>query len=143
VRRLRQRATDHPVTFVPPGADLGSASLDPGMVGLVLDHLLDNAVRHTPAGTPVRVAVEGAPDVVAVSVADAGPGVPAEMLAHLFERFYRGDTARGRGGAGLGLTVAAAIVQAHGGSMHAAQAPPTGLHVTVRLPRHGPARANA
>jgi two-component system OmpR family sensor kinase len=139
VLRLRQRVTDHPATFVPAAADLGSAELDPGMVGLVLDHLLDNAARHTPAGTPIRVELESAADLVAVTVADAGPGVPAEMLDHLFERFYRGDAARGRGGAGLGLTVAAAIVQAHGGSMRAARGTPTGLHVTMRLPRHAPA----
>jgi len=137
VAHLRQRVTDHPVTLVP--ADLGSAELDPGMVELVLDHLLDNAVRHTPAGTDVRVELEGGRDEVAVTVADTGPGVPGEMLDHLFERFYRGDAARGRGGAGLGLTVAAAIVQAHGGSMRAAQGTPTGLHVTVRLPRRAPA----
>jgi two-component system OmpR family sensor kinase len=139
VLRLRQRVADHPATFVPAAADLGSAELDPGMVGLVLDHLLDNAVRHTPAGTPVRVELEGAADLVSVTVADAGPGVPVEMLDHLFERFYRGDAARGRGGAGLGLTVAAAIVQAHGGSLRAAGGTPTGLHVTMRLPRHAPA----
>jgi two-component system OmpR family sensor kinase len=141
VAHLRQRVTDHPVTFV--AADLGPAQLDPGMVELVLDHLLDNAVRHTPAGTAVRVELEGARDMVAVTVADTGPGVPGEMLDHLFERFYRGDAARGRGGAGLGLTVAAAIVQAHGGSMHAAQGTPPGLHVTVRLPRGARAGAAA
>jgi signal transduction histidine kinase len=138
VHRLRQRITDHPTTFVPPAADLGAAEMDPAMVGLVLDHLLDNAVRHTPAGTPVRVELGSANGTVDLTVADAGPGVPPEMLDHMFERFYRGDTARGRGGTGLGLTVAAAIVQAHGGSMHAAQGTPSGLHVTVRLPRHAP-----
>lgn len=139
VHRLRQRVTDHPATLTPPPADLGTADIDPAMVSLVLDHLLDNAVRHTPAGTPVRVALAAGNGTVEFTVADAGPGVPPELLAHMFERFYRGDAARGRGGAGLGLTVAAAIVQAHGGSMSAARGTPTGLHVTVRLPRHAPA----
>jgi two-component system OmpR family sensor kinase len=140
VHRLRQRVTDHPATLTPsPAADLGTADIDPAMVGLVLDHLLDNAVRHTPAGTPVRVDLGAGNGTLEFTVADEGPGVPPELLDHMFERFYRGDTARGRGGAGLGLTVAAAIVQAHGGSMSAAQAVPTGLRVTVRLPRHAPA----
>jgi two-component system OmpR family sensor kinase len=57
------------------------------------------------------------------------------MLPHLFERFYRGDTARERGGAGLGLTVAAAIVSAHGGTIKAAKSDPSGLSVTIRVPR--------
>jgi two-component system OmpR family sensor kinase len=143
VAHLRQRVTDHPVALVATDHGPGMAELDPGMVGLVLEHLLDNAVRHTPAGTPVRVELEGAEDAVAVTVADTGPGVPPEMLDHLFERFYRGDAARGRGGAGLGLTVAAAIVRAHGGSMRAARGTPTGLQVTVRLPRRAPAGTTA
>jgi two-component system OmpR family sensor kinase len=138
VLHLRQRVADHTVAFTPATGDLGTAEVDPGMVRLVLDHLLDNAVRHTPAGTPVRVDLEGTPDTVSVTVADAGPGVPAGMLDHLFERFYRGDAARGRGGAGLGLTVAAAIVQAHRGSLRATQGTPSGLQVTVRLPRLAP-----
>jgi signal transduction histidine kinase len=70
-----------------------------------------------------------------VGIEDRGPGVPAEALPHLFERFYRADAARGRGGAGLGLTVAAAIVAAHGGTMDAALREGGGLRVTVRLPR--------
>jgi signal transduction histidine kinase len=75
---------------------------------------------------------------VHVTIADTGPGVPPDALPHLFERFYRGDSARGRGGAGLGLTVAAAIVGAHGGSITADQVAPSGLVVTVHLPRRAP-----
>jgi len=139
VGRIRQRVTDHPVTCAPAPAQIGTADVDPGMVGLVLDHLLDNAARHTPPDTPITVEMEGGPDELAITIADQGPGVPADMLPHLFERFYRGDSARGRGGAGLGLTVAAAIVQAHAGSIRAEPASPNGLRVTVRLPRHAPA----
>lgn len=133
VGRLRQRVTDHPIAYARDG--IGVAQVDGPMVELVLDHLLDNAVRHTPPGTPVQVTVAGDPGSVRVTIADEGPGVPTETLPHLFERFYRGDSARGRGGAGLGLTVAAAIVSAHGGSITARQASPTGLAVTVGLPR--------
>lgn len=136
VGRIRQRVTDHPVLGVSGAADAGEADVDATMIGLVLDHLLDNAVRHTPPDTRVRPEIRAEPDEVALTVADEGPGVPPDMLPHLFERFYRGDSARGRGGAGLGLTVAAAIVQAHGGTMRAEPASPSGLRVTVRLPRH-------
>lgn len=140
VRRVGQRVADHPITFAPPptGQD-ADVRADAAMVELVLDHLLDNAVRHTPPDTPVTVTVARTGDAVEVAVADRGPGVPPEMLPHLFERFYRGDSARERGGAGLGLTVAAAIVDAHGGTITARAAEPTGLVVTVRLPHLTPA----
>lgn len=138
VQRARARAGDRPVTYEPGPDGAGVAAVDGRMVGLVLDHLLDNAVRHTPEGTVVRVRVVDEGPAVTMAVEDNGPGVPEEMLPHLFERFYRGDAARGRGaGAGLGLTVSAAIVEAHGGSIRADQAPGTGLRVTVRLPREG------
>ena len=133
VGRLRQRVTDHPISYA--GNGIGSARVDGPMVELVLDHLLDNAVRHTPPGTPVAVTVAGQPGSVLVTITDQGPGVSADVLPHLFERFYRGDSARGRGGAGLGLTVAAAIVSAHRGTISARPVSPTGLAVTVGLPR--------
>ena len=133
VGRLRQRVTDHPITYA--GNGIGSARVDGPMVELVLDHLLDNAVRHTPPGTPVDVTVAEQPGSVLVTITDQGPGVSADVLPHLFERFYRGDSARGRGGAGLGLTVAAAIVSAHRGTISARPVSPTGLAVTVGLPR--------
>jgi len=135
VRRTQQRVSDHPVAYPLPEVAIESVSVDRNMVGLVLDHLLDNAVRHTPPETPVRVILTGETDAVSVSIEDEGPGVPAETLPHLFERFYRGDAARGRGGAGLGLTVAAAIIAAHGGTISASPGNGRGLRVTVRLPR--------
>jgi len=143
VGRIRQRVADHPVTDAAGTADVGEADVDPNMIGLVLDHLLDNAVRHTPPDTPVRAEIRADRDEVAVTIADEGPGVPPDMLSHLFERFYRGDSARGRGGAGLGLTVAAAIVQVHGGTIRAEHASPSGLRVTVVLPRQVPAARTA
>jgi signal transduction histidine kinase len=133
VGRLRQRVADHPITST--GNGIGAAEVDGPMVELVLDHLLDNAVRHTPPGTPVEVTVAGGTERVSVTIADRGPGVSGDILPHLFERFYRGDSARERGGAGLGLTVAAAIVSAHRGSIAARPASPTGLTVIVELPR--------
>ncbi|MDH3496356.1 MAG: ATP-binding protein [Gemmatimonadota bacterium] len=137
VQRIQQRAADHPIRYEARGNGVGSAAVDVRMVSLVLDHLLDNAVRHTPAETPVTVSVAGDPGAVHLTIEDRGPGVPDAVLPHLFERFYRGDSARGRGGAGLGLTVAAAIVAAHGGAIRAERGEGTGLRIIVDLPRGG------
>lgn len=84
----------------------------------VLTNLLDNAVRHTSDGRITVAARADGPDVV-ISVADTGDGIAAEHLAHVFERFYRTDTARDRdsGGSGLGLAICRAVIQAHGGSI--------------------------
>jgi signal transduction histidine kinase len=134
---VRPRAGGRAIQYEPSAnGAVGTAALDGRMVGLVLDHLLDNAVRHTPEGSVVHVGLKGTPGAVVVTVEDDGLGVPEEILPHLFERFYRGDAARGRGaGAGLGLTVAAAIVRAHGGAIRAERAGTRGLRVTVELPR--------
>jgi signal transduction histidine kinase len=87
----------------------------------VLANLLDNALRHTPAGGSVDVTTELNGDEVTVSVVDSGQGITAEQIPHLFERFYRADAARDRehGGAGIGLAIAKALVEAHGGSIGA------------------------
>jgi two-component system OmpR family sensor kinase len=91
----------------------------------VLANLLANAGRHTPPGTTVTVAITAAPDGIRVSVHDDGPGVPPELRAHVFERFTRGDASRTRdsGGAGLGLSLARAIAEAHGGTLTLKSAP--------------------
>ncbi|MDP9329907.1 MAG: HAMP domain-containing histidine kinase [Actinomycetota bacterium] len=94
---------------------------DEGRLRQVVDNLLDNARVHTPAETAVHVAlvVEGTEAVLTVT--DDGPGLDPKVAARAFERFYRGDPARSRstGGAGLGLSIVAAIVEAHGGTVRA------------------------
>ncbi|RIH81159.1 Signal transduction histidine-protein kinase BaeS [Calidithermus terrae] len=102
----------------------------------VLYNLLDNALRHTPAGGEVRLetALEGPWGLLRVR--DTGPGIPPEDLPHVFERFYRADKARTResGGSGLGLAIAKALVEAHGGRIAARNAPGGGAVLEVRLP---------
>jgi signal transduction histidine kinase len=83
----------------------------------VLLILLDNAIKYTPEQTPVTVAVEPAGERVLIRVTDRGPGIPLEVLPHIFERFYRADTARSPGGAGLGLAIARVLVEAQGGTI--------------------------
>jgi two-component system OmpR family sensor kinase len=112
------------------------ARVDAQMIGVVLDHLLDNGIKHTPEGTKVFVSVAADDSVITVRVEDDGPGIGDESLAHLFERFYRSDAARTRGGvAGLGLTVVAAIVAAHGGTIEADKSTRGGLGITLQIPR--------
>lgn len=115
----------------------GSLWADPQRIGQVLGNLLDNALRHTPAGGRVDVTVSRGQGGVVITVADTGEGVDAEHLPHLFERFYRVDPARGRagGGSGIGLAIAKAIVEAHDGRIRVTS-PGTGSGTvfTVELP---------
>ncbi|WP_341359300.1 ATP-binding protein [Georgenia sp. M64] len=110
---------------------------DADRLGQVLTNLLDNALRHTPAGGHVALEARRIGPGVAVTVADDGEGVSAEHLPHLFERFYRVDSARDRtrGGSGVGLAIVRAIVEAHGGTVRAASdGPGAGARFTVTLP---------
>jgi two-component system OmpR family sensor kinase len=103
----------------------------------VLGNLLRNALVHTPEGTPVQVTVARRGSEVRLEVRDHGPGLPAGDPAALFERFWRAEAGRerGKGGAGLGLAIVAAIVAAHGGRVEAADAPGGGASFVVLLPR--------
>jgi two-component system OmpR family sensor kinase len=109
---------------------------DAGALEQVVLNLLANAVRHTVDGGHIEVAVrrEGAQAVIEVT--DDGEGIPAELLPHVFDRFSRGDRARGRdtGGTGLGLAICRAIVDAHGGTIGATSTPGAGARFTARLP---------
>jgi two-component system OmpR family sensor kinase len=106
----------------------------------VLTNLVGNAARHTPAGTPVELALGTLPAGAArLEVRDHGPGVTPEQAARIFERFYRADSSRNRGsgGSGLGMAIVAAIVGAHHGHVETATTPGGGLTVAVTLPHDG------
>jgi signal transduction histidine kinase len=107
--------------------------VDPVRIGQVLANLLSNAVRHTPSGGSVVVSAEPARDgtAVAFAVADSGPGIPAQVLPHVFDRFVR---AADSGGAGLGLAIARSLVQAHGGEIAAESSPGQGTTMRFVLP---------
>jgi len=102
----------------------------------VIDNLLGNVRAHTPEGTSASVTVDGDGSAAVVTVADTGPGMHADQVTHVFERFYRSDASRSRlhGGAGLGLSIVSAIVAAHGGSVTATSEPGRGTTFVVRLP---------
>src|SRR4051794_32349737 len=109
---------------------------DASQLRQVLGNLVRNAVMHTPAGTPIDLSVTNGSAAAVVKVRDHGPGLPTDDTDALFERFWRADPGRerGRGGAGLGLSIVAAIVAAHGGSVKAANADGGGAVFTISLP---------
>ena len=102
----------------------------------VVDNLLANVRAHTPPGTTTMVRVDEIGDQAEIEVRDTGPGMAGDEATRIFERFYRADPARSRtrGGSGLGLSIVAAIVEAHGGTVTASSAPGEGMAVTVRIP---------
>jgi two-component system OmpR family sensor kinase len=102
----------------------------------VVDNLLANVRSHTPERTPTEISIRREDSEAVVVVADAGPGMPPEQAAQVFERFYRADPSRsrGRGGAGLGLSIVDAIVTAHCGTVTASSPSGGGMTITIRLP---------
>jgi heavy metal sensor kinase len=133
VRRVTPRATER-------GARI-EARVDHGLLvadrdaGLerVFDNLLDNAIRYAPAGTAIELDVAARDGMARVAVTDHGPGIPPDERARVFERFHRSPGASG-GGAGLGLAIARAIVDAHGGSMALTETRGGGATFVVQLP---------
>ncbi|TAK68271.1 MAG: HAMP domain-containing histidine kinase [Actinomycetota bacterium] len=103
----------------------------------VLDNLLDNSLTHTPHSSAVVVTMSSDDATVTIGVGDGGPGMTPEQLDRAFDRFYRGDPARSRGGSGLGLSIVTAVVAAHGGSVACQSSVASGTTVTVSLPRSG------
>jgi heavy metal sensor kinase len=99
-------------------------------------NLLDNAVKYTPAGGSITVAVEQSDGQVLISFSDTGIGISKEDLPKIFTRFFRCDPSRSQAGCGLGLNLAKAIVHSHGGSISVTSSPGQGSTFTVNLPVH-------
>jgi signal transduction histidine kinase len=122
------------------GPALDPAEGNPEQLQRVLFNLIQNAIRHTPADGSVTVSAETVNGAIEVEVADTGNGVPADQRDRVFDPFYRGDEARHDAGAGLGLAISRAIVEAHGGRIWLEDAP-IGTRVRFRLPSDRAARA--
>ena len=136
--RFREKRVDLVATL---SSDEPSVWADPQRLAQVLGNLIENALRHTPPGGRVDVSARANHDELTVRVADTGEGIPAEHLPHLFERFYRVDASRNRdhGGAGIGLAIAKALVEAHGGHVTAtSDGPGRGTAFTISLPLRAP-----
>jgi two-component system sensor histidine kinase MtrB len=120
-------------TEVPPGL---RALLDPRRVDVVLANLVGNALRHGGPAVSVLIQVRAEAGEIVITVCDDGPGIPAGLLPHVFDRFTKADAARTRtAGSGLGLAIAAENARLHGGTLTAAGAPGGGAVLTLTLPR--------
>ena len=117
-------------------ASAPDVTFDRTRIAQVVGNLLDNAIRHTHPGGSVTVEMDVGAEFVTVSIRDNGEGIPAETLPFVFDRLYRVDPSRSRatGGAGLGLTIARKLVEAHGGTIRAESEPDRGTAVTFDLP---------
>ena len=123
------------------GLDIASSvpaiEVDPGRITQVLTNILDNALRYTPEGGSILLSAKEVNGHVQLAVQDSGPGLKAEELGRIFNRFYRTDASRQRedGGSGLGLAIAKSIVEAHGGQISAESEAGGGLRVIISLPK--------
>jgi signal transduction histidine kinase len=118
-----------------------TAEVAPERIGQVLRNLLSNAITHTSGGGLITVDLVDDGDELHIGVADTGDGIPPEDLPYVFERFYRADPSRVRatGGAGLGLTIARRLVEAHGGTIGVESEVGKGSRFTFTLPKKAPA----
>jgi signal transduction histidine kinase len=136
-RQIGRRAEQCGVRVVCDGAS-GAIWGDPTRIRQILLILLDNALRHTPPGGVVHLATRASGRYTQISVADTGSGIAPHDLPQVFERFYRADSVRkDNGGSGLGLSIAKALVEAHGGHITIESQPGQGTSVSVELPSAG------
>jgi signal transduction histidine kinase len=134
--QLSVLASRRQVDFVIDAASPCWVLADPDRLAQVLDNLLENALRYSPEKSAVAVRICSEGDQCRCAVRDSGPGIPSKHLPFIFERFYRADTSRNRqtGGAGLGLAIARAFIQAQGGHIQAESIEGQGTTLTFWLP---------
>jgi len=135
-------SSDHPVSLDLPGPVTVHGVSDD--LHRLAGNLIENALIHTPAGTPVTVSVRREGDSAVLEVADRGPGVPHDMRERVFERFARGAAdAAPRGGSGLGLAIVRAVASSHGGTVELRDAGGGGARFVVTLPAQPSARSDS
>ena len=138
---LRETVASHELRAQARGCALALGELDDGVLALadrerllqLLGNLVDNAIKFTPAGGAITLALGRGDGQVSLSVRDTGPGIPPEQLAHVFERYWKG-VRKSPDGAGLGLYICRGIARAHGGEVTVESQVGQGATFTVRLP---------
>ncbi|HTN94676.1 MAG TPA: sensor histidine kinase KdpD [Gallionella sp.] len=130
---MSSRIAGHPVTVKLP-RDLPLVEIDSLLIERVFANLLENAVKYTPPGTPIGISAVAGTNELVVTVSDQGHGIPAGEEQRIFEKFHRVTSEGNQGGAGLGLTICRAIVEAHGGRMWADNLPTGGAAFHFALP---------
>jgi two-component system sensor histidine kinase KdpD len=132
-QRLESRATEHQLT-VQIAENLPMVMLDFTQIDQVITNIVQNAIKYTPPGTLIHIDARQIGEYVQVTVADSGPGVPAEQLPKLFTKFFRVDGRTQVKGMGLGLAISKGLVEAHGGRIGAKNKAGGGLEITFALP---------
>ena len=123
-------------------ADLPLLRFDAVLLERLFANLLENAAKYSPPGSHIEIAARVRGDMVEVSVSDDGPGLPAGAEGRIFEKFMRGEKESSKPGIGLGLAICRAIVEAHGGRIHADNVPQGhGARFTFTLPVETPPEA--
>jgi PAS domain S-box-containing protein len=134
LRTLGPLAEDKGVTIATAWADsLPDVQVDPERITQVISNIVGNAIKFTPAGGEIRVSADELPDAVVVRVSDTGPGIPVEHLVHVFDRYWQ--LTRRHRGAGLGLPIAKAIIEAHAGRIWVESSEGKGATFHFTLPR--------
>jgi two-component system sensor histidine kinase KdpD len=134
--RTEALAAGRAVTFTGP-PDLPLVPLDDVLYAQALTNVLENALLHSPPGAPVELTAQLSPDALVLEIRDHGPGLPEGGVERVFEKFWRGNLRQDRPGAGLGLTIARAIAEAHGGTLTAANHPQGGATFRLSVPMVG------
>jgi len=133
--RFRTQTTEHTFTIDLP-ADFPILMVDDSRLSQVLTNLLSNAIKYSPDGGEIRISGQIRPEQVIICVRDQGPGIAAGDIPHVFDRFYRADSAsKTTKGAGLGLFLTRAIIEAHGGRIWVDPRPGDGARICFSLPR--------
>jgi two-component system OmpR family sensor kinase len=141
-REAAALSAQHPLSLDLPGPVIVNGVADD--LHRLAGNLIENALIHTPAGTPVTVSVRRDGPNAVLEVADRGPGVPQAMRERVFERFARGDgDAAPRGSSGLGLAIVRAVTDAHDGSVELSDAEGGGARFVVTLPAADATRSDA
>ncbi len=135
VQQTKRRAGDHPITF-DDSDDLLLVRIDTRLMMQVILNLIDNAVKYTPAGTPIRISAKKANGRVFVRIADLGDGIPDNVKLHVFDLFFSGNDSivDGRRSLGLGLALCRSVILAHGGEISLTDNEPHGCLVTFSIP---------
>jgi two-component system sensor histidine kinase KdpD len=136
LNQLESSIQDRDVVLNVP-SDLPLVAIDEVLIERVLVNLLENALRYSPAGSPIELTASARPGEVTVEVLDRGPGIVPGEEGLIFDKFFRGEAARSRHGVGLGLAVARAVVEAHGGRIWAENRPAGGAAFRFTLPIGG------
>jgi two-component system sensor histidine kinase KdpD len=141
LNRLEKNLGIRPVRTLLPD-NLPLLWVDAVLIEQVLTNLIENAIKYTPAGSPIDISAELLPATLKITVSDYGFGIAKGMEEKIFDKFYRLESETQQNGVGVGLTLCRTIIEAHGGTIHAANCSEKGASFIIQLPLHEPPQIN-